>query len=688
MAKAKQRREKKEQEKLLQAGRYLEWLVAVREMPVTVELKRDLDRAWAEVRRRSLRTREAFEEYCRLRPELGDVPQSPENLFLDALADLMQNPAEAADAVLAVSGLSRAGLAAQRHLGKILGEGRDWAEIERLLGMMASRPGKISGRQFQSLADCVVGTGLEPVFEALGEAIMTFRKLNHKTHLHKRLSDRFLDDLADTDYLTWGLVEAFSTPLRRLLLLPFAEQVLLHLRHADPSPAPHQVRELLEGVGHTFMDVAGPSLSDDLRAQLHTRGRDDCSNAACGQLEQRFARASFEDRLALLRDFRQVVQREFMHENEAFINLSFSFEGGVSEAMERLLIHCHRSLIGELGQRLPELAVRDRRALVRFWDQVLAEDLSLLIPVTDHDADAITPLVQQAFESGLGGVRLAMLAPLLAGGRSCQLGKLADQALEICSALNDEDLQWFIDEHLLLALRFPKHLQTLFTRIGNNGVQGDRLARSVWKTFKEAARIHEVVNEFGSLMPDGGEAGVPVYLTVEVVRGLAEIAAQIPQLGRLHRFLQACPTGRAKVDDLLQLCDLLWCPEEQCVEFLDLVPPLLEEAREQVELMESMPSLKISKGRLAGLSKSRRRLDDVTDFLRARSCDFRALPLHSLVTLVEQVFPWLDRQEAFSPLLIRTYNVLCARVTNGETDCTPLRDKIDRQMRAMAGNRR
>ena len=76
MAKAKQKREKKEQEKLRRAGRHLEWLVSVQGQARTPELGREIDQAWQEVLRRTLRTRQAFDEFC---AQIDSIPAAPAN---------------------------------------------------------------------------------------------------------------------------------------------------------------------------------------------------------------------------------------------------------------------------------------------------------------------------------------------------------------------------------------------------------------------------------------------------------------------------------------------------------------------------------------------------------------------------------------------------------------------------------
>ena len=106
MAKAKQKREKKEQEKLRRAGRHLEWLVTVQGQVRTPELGREIDQAWQEVLRRTLRTRQAFDEFCAQIDSIPAAPQTAEMAFLLSLKGCMAGDVEAADAFLAVGGLA------------------------------------------------------------------------------------------------------------------------------------------------------------------------------------------------------------------------------------------------------------------------------------------------------------------------------------------------------------------------------------------------------------------------------------------------------------------------------------------------------------------------------------------------------------------------------------------------------
>jgi hypothetical protein len=345
-------------------------------------------------------------------------------------------------------------------------------------------------------------------------------------------------------------------------------------------------------------------------------------------------------------------------------------------------------VLSEFAQQLPELSPRDRRSLIAFFDRILAEDLSLLL-TPDANFPALTQLVQKALESGCYGMRLALLAPLAAAaGHNRSLARLAEKTIEAGTVPTEEDLQWFIEEHLMLALRFPATLRLLFSRLGENAALADHLGQAIWKEFSDAMLVSEFVDEFGSSLP--GEVMTEEYTIYshEVRRELLEIAAQVPQLGQLHRFLQAFPSGRVDVVNLRQWCEVAWSADEQCAEFVRVALPLLHQAKEKAEFLVAFTSMHMTKGQMAILTKSVQQLAEVTDFLRSRIEDFQILPLSVLTPLVMEVFPYLEREKEFASLLVRTYNVLCTRVKAGEKDCVFLRDEVERRMRKNAGHRR
>ena len=685
MAKAKQKREKKEQEKLRRAGRHLEWLVSVQGQAPTPELVREIDQAWQEVLRRTLRTRQAFDEFCAQIDSIPAVPQSAEMDFLLSLKGCLAGDAEAAETLLAAEGLAGAYQAAQASLRPVLEPALDWRAIADRLALLARDPGRVSRRQYQDLAGLFAGTPLAPAFQALGDGMAIFRRLNHKTSLHKPLSANLLADLCEADHRMEGAVASFLPALRRLVFLPFACQVVLHLRQCHQLPSPHQARDLFRAVEGAFMSGAGELMPSELRDLLSADDDDTLTTAGLDRMEQAFGAATLEGKLVLLRDLRRAFGSADPFPGRIDHPLFSDMFGQEQEAMERLLLRFHAQVLKEIGRRLPLLSSRERRSLVVVLDPILSQDASdLLVPGADNEA--LVDLLLQAAGVGCMGPRLAVVASLVAvQAHSRRLGTVAATALRDGPGPGAEDLRWIMQEHGPLAIRSPGVLQMLFDRIRADEALVGSLAQAVW----EQARTGFMVN---SSLPDlppilrrlGATVGSAELFTPATLQGLAELAGQVDTLAPLARFLALFPEGRVNAAGLRQWMAQVWSEADGCLEFVAGVRSLLVEAGEATFLDD----LFAAAGPATGHGSTVLRLQcagAVVDFLRDHADDFRRLPLDAVEALAAHIFPALERQPGFPSLLIKTCNALGAREDAGDRQCAALRDALDRQLRAIAG---
>ena len=688
MAKAQLKRAKKELEKLQRSGRHMEWLATAQTLPLTPELQREIDKAWQEAQRRALRTPEAFDDFCRLRGSVGNLPPTPEVAFLLTLADLMDSGgAPEAEALFAVNDLTGLFLAAQKQLRQALAAARDWRDIEAQLALFERTPEKIARKHYQTLAAHFSGTLFEQPFLTLGNSMTVFRKLNHKTNLLKPPSDRFLDGLDLADQQAWNATGSFSPALRRLVLLPFAAQVLLHLRQSEPTPANHQVQQLALAVELTFMHAARPLVSNELFDLLFAEEDGTLTDGALRTMEQAFPDASFERKLALLRD----VRRAFDHQphRELDVNPFFAefLANPPNKEIERLLISFYKGTLQEIGRRGPHLTPRDRRALVAFLDPLLAMDATRLSTPTGG-RQALAGMLRQAEEAGCMGCRLATSAHFVAiAAKDGQLEAIAAKALHEAPTPGLADLGWIMHEYGSQAIRSPALLQALFTKIQGNGDLAQRLAQAVWREVNAEIMGNAFAAQFDALPGGRGrKTSASQAIPPAALKELAELANQVAALEPLRRLLTIFPDGNINVDALKQWFTDAWTPEGDCALFIETALALIGSAKE-ASLFDEM----LLSGRRDALPASLQQLNftkPLFDFLREHADDFRLIPTQTIEIIVENIFPHLEREPDFSALLIRTYNAMCTRAAAGETDCIALRDALDEQLRAMAGGRR
>ena len=685
MAKAKQKREKKEKEKLRRAGRHLEWLVTVQGQVRTPELGREIDQAWQEVLRRALRTRQAFDEFCAQIDSIPAAPQTAEMAFLLSLKGCMAGDVEAADAFLAVGGLAGAYQAAQARLRSVLGPALDWRAIEDRLALLARAPDRISRRQYQDLAGLLAGTPLAPAFQALGDGMAVFRRLNHKTSLHKPLSANLLADLYDADQRMARATASFLPALRRLVFLPFACQVVLYLRQYHQAPSPHQARDLVQAVEGAFMWGAGELMPPELRDLLLADDDDTLTAAGLARMEQAFRSAPFEGKLVLLRDLRQAFGSADPFPGRVDHPLFSGMFGQEQEVMERLLLRFHAQVLKEIGRRLPLLSSRERRSLVVVLDPILSQDASdLLVPGGGNEA--LVDLLLQAAGVGCMGPRLAVVASLVAvQADSRRLGTVAATALRDGPGPGAEDLRWIMQEHGPLAIRSPAVLQTLFDRIRADEALVGSLAQAVWEEARTGFMVHSSLPDLPPMLRRLGTTVISAELfTPATLQGLAELAGQVDTLAPLARFLALFPEGRVNAAGLRQWMAQVWSEADGCLEFVAGVRSLLVEAGDATFLDD----LFASAGPATGRGSAVLRLEcarAVVDFLRDHADDFRRLPLEAVEALAEKIFPVLEEQPGFASLLIKTCNALGAREDAGDRQCAALRDALDSQLRAIAG---
>ncbi|MBM9536003.1 hypothetical protein [Desulfobulbus alkaliphilus] len=690
MSKAKQRRAKKEQDKLWRAGRFMEWLVAVQAQPVTPELKRKIDQAWLEVQRRTLRTRQSFHEFRTSVDQIQLLPDTPELHFLQALKGFVEGDNDAGETIKTLTGLSGTYKVAQRSLSSVLLPPRSWQGIEAMLQRIARDPANITRKHYHELAGHLAEASMSRVFLHLGENMAEFRKLNHKANLRKPLSRSLLDNLEGANQEALMTMSYFPRELGRLVLLPFVCQVVLHLRQCSYAPTPHQVRELIGAVRGVFFEGCGDLLTPELRGQLINKGDRGGSGFDQKQMEADFSAASFEGKLVVLRDLRKAWHdTPSWGESDDPLAPDFFFDQDEDDdGVESLLLRCHRQVLKEIGRRLPALSPREGRALVAVIDPIVAEDVSRIFRKR-RVSQAIIDVLSQAAESECMGIRLAMLAFFAAQERrNKRLTSAAIKALREGPAPGLDDIHWCLRMHKRPAAQSPAFLQVLFERIEGNDALTRLVGESIYKEVmsgvlffsflpfpeKKPGRTRDSYTDMMRFPPD-------------LIRELLQLAAQVGEpLRALERFLTVFPQGRVNEELLRQWFTEIWDPEEGCTLFIAAVDELLECDEEADELIDYIFDLSPA-GALAALSHELHYSRAILAFLKERVVDFRTLPQKSIETIVNEIYPLMENLPDYASLLIKTMNVLSNRIAAGETQYTGLRDELDWQLRLIVGPR-
>jgi hypothetical protein len=666
----------------------MEWLVDVQAQPFTPELKREINQAWQEVQRRTLRTRQSFHEFCAGVDKISHLPETPELHFLQALKGVVEGDEDAAKTIQAATGLSGTYKVAQQSLRSVLLAPRSWQGIEALLKRMAQDPGSITRKHYRELAGYLADTPLRRWFLDMGESMADFRKLNHKANLHKAVSRALLEDLGVANHEVMMVGSSLPLELRRLVLLPFAFQVVLHLRQCSYSPRAHQVMGLIDAVKGVFLEGCGDLLTPELRGQLLSGGERGVSRLDQQQIEADFTAASFEGKLIVLRDLRRAC-----HEAPSRGGYGDPFAPGFSSGQDRdgtesLLLRCYKQLLKEIGRRLPNLSSRERRALIAAIDPIAAEDVSKLF-MERGDSQGIIEVLSQAVASDCMGIRLAMVAYFAAlKGRSKRLVSAAIKALREGPVPGQDDIQWCLREYKVPVAQSPEFLRILFDRIQGNDALTRLVGESVYKEIRSAVVFFSFMpfleNFPGRMRMPGADT---MRFPPDLIKELVQLAGQIgAPMRALERFLTVFPQGRINEELLRQWFAEIWNPEEGCTQFLTIVDELVECDEGSDDLLDYIFGAG-SLGDLVGPSKTLHYTQAILDFLKDRAEDLRSLPLKTVENIVNRIYPLLHNLPEYGSLVIRTLNALNVRIAAGEKQCAGLRDRLDRHLRVIAGTR-
>lgn len=682
MAKAQQKRVKKELEKLWRAGRHLEWLAAVEGEPRTPELEREINQAWREVARRSLRTRQAFDEFCSQIERITVRPESPEVTFLLDLRALMAGDAGAVDRLRRIDGLPPHCQVALDQVVAALAAPPAWAQVEERLGQLAREPEKASRKRYHDLAALVADTPLEQPLGVVGEAMAVFRKLNHKTSLRNGLSYRQQDEFQHASRLAAKAAEGLPSTLRQLLLLPLAVQLLLHLRQREPAPSDREIRTMLHDAGDILPWGLGDALSPELRTLLMAGEDGPPGKERLVGLDRDFAAASLEGRLVLLRDLRHAFHREASRWGAVSLLLEGSL-GNDPEPMQRLLIRWYGAIVEELTERSARLAPMERRALAVALDRPLSEDARMLY-LQDADPKGMAALLLQTIKSSCMGPCLAMMAALIAShDDNRRLASAVAAAFPACPMPTQDDLRWFFDRDGPEFVRSPAALGLLFDRLRGSGELARWLADTIWNEILSGFIVHSCTPSFPGLGRRSrlGEDDLDLF-PAAVLRGLAELAGRVEELASLQRFLAIFPNGRIQAEGLRQWFDQTWSVEDGGALFFRTARELIATAVETASFNDSL--MDINGIEVGALGLARQALQAAVDVLREQAGDFGSLSLAACETLVGELFPLLEKHPDYGSLLIRVGKALASRVAGGDTQFLALRDQLEDRLLTLA----
>jgi hypothetical protein len=674
----KQKRARKDLERLFRSNRYWEWLAIVDQGELAGQLSDPYEMAWHTLIRKALRTTQGFEEWCEKAPSLRrpvrarDQTLLPDYAFLMALRELLEGKKDAQD-MAPPKGLSPPARALCEGVLNLDRDGFPETAIRRLLKSFVEKPQSVTRRQYNELAKALKGSPMEKQVQELGGALARLRTLTGNKAL-KGAPDAFFDyriSSLDKTCATFG--QSLPEPLSMLLTLPLCRRLADFI---GGLPSPHfteRVAGLVSSMPFLFPRMAGEKTEAVNRA-LAFAGKDFGQIRSAAGIKGILEKAGFEDQVKMLGVVRRSVRREGTPEDFDLDPFKGLIEVEEEPQKRRTLRLTYEILLTEIERRKPSLGMKERRELAAVMDRIGAEDIPFLMGGPD-DAIRLASLLMRFIRAGCAGRQLSLLA-LVAGrrSRSHDLERLAREILKESGPVEKTDLRWLLERSKELYFPHLRAMIPVFDLLGEDQALWD-LVVSALVEGAESALLADVAMERSPLLwalgADG--AGSEWKMGGMLRRELSGLGGY-PQIEPLRAFMRCFPKGFVKGGIHSWLTYLR--QEGRHVPWLKEKVPSICEALEGPDIMFDVEPIQ---------NVLREQLADVVRFLTEHADDFVRMDTEAARKILLPLLPHTEGAPHAGALLLKTFNIFEKRAHEGDIRAAGLSEAILETLRVLRG---
>jgi hypothetical protein len=674
----KQKKARKDLERLLRSGQYWEWLTMVDQGALADQFSGQYELAWHTLIRKALRTEQGFEEWCEKAPPLRrpvrarDQTLLADYAFLMGLRDFLEGKKDAC-AMAPLKGLSPPARALREGMLKLDRDAFPETAIPRLLKPFLDKPKSVTRRHYNELAKALKGSSMEKPVQDLGVMLAQLRALTGKRSPKNPpgvlIDDRFYS--LDNRCMTLG--RSLPDSLSLLLTLPLCWQLADFIGALPPSYFTERVAALASSMPFLFPRMAGEKAKAVNRALSFTEENFGQARSISG-LEEALEKAGFEDQVKMLGIVRRSVRRNGTPEDLDLDPFEGLFEREEEPQDRRALRLTYDALLTAIEGRKHALGMKERRELAAVMDRIGAEDITFLMGSPD-DTNRLAHLLMRFIRAGCAGKRLSLLA-LVAGrrSRSRDLERLGCESLKESGSVEKTDLRWFLDR--FRALYFP-HLRAMIPVLDLLGADQDLwdLVVSELVEGAESALLSDAAMErsplFRALSADG--AGPEWKMGSTLRRELSGLGGY-PQVDPLRAFVNCFPKGFVKGGFYCWLTHLRQEGRH--------VPWLIERVKSIGEALEG-PDILLGVAPIQNVLRDE--LADVVRFLAEHADDFVRMDAEAAWKILLPLLPHVEGAPHGSSLLLKTLNVFQKRAHEGDTRAARLSDAIMETLRVLRG---
>lgn len=545
MAKKKAQQALRNTERLLNAGRYWEWLDTVKAENLEGQYPREREQVWKSLTRKALRLPRDFNEFCAKIEGRDAPPNLPDFEFLLALKRFIESGDGARNELEGLKGLSAPALMLKERALAWSEKTFPGEKLAALLQTMVEHPENVTQRHYDQLAKALAGSNLAEPVKKLGAHLRDFRQLNYQSMVKRGWNCIEFHELETMDQLATVHSKSLPESLRRIVLLPYCSQVAILVRRLA-AEGPADMARLVRCFEHLFPLVAGDRL-EELNGKLLLTGAKPASNQSAVQMWSQIETKPLEDKLVLLNRMRLTIGRKAMDDDDFPDPFELFDDDLDDEHIEQLKVFrgLYQQVLGEVAARAVDIPAREQKELRRVLEQLLATDWRLLVD-DPGDVEEMAAFLRRLLSVGFAGKQMALLALVVAKrNRSASLQSAAEKVLEQSLPVSEQDLRWLLDEFGPLYFPSIRALAPVIDRCCGDSTLTRVIVSHLFEKTEQLLFTNSLVTgrrSFLSIM-FGQEAGNMVKEFQTLRRELDQLHGCEEQLGPLRVFVSCFAEG-------------------------------------------------------------------------------------------------------------------------------------------------
>ncbi|MBF0590759.1 MAG: hypothetical protein HQL02_01595 [Nitrospirae bacterium] len=647
MNKSKEKRIRKDIDKLLSGGRYWEWLEKVQESDLKDHYRKEWDDVWQLLAKQALRHPERLQEFWSNCAAIKSHPEIADIKLLFGLRGFIYDDAPPEGLILALMNIKGLSMPADELRKRVMTWKDDTfpqKKLTRLLKSFCSAPDKILKRHFVSLAQLLEGTNLAKEAENLAEHIAYINRLGTNTTTKVKN-----DKLSEIDEYLSDIHEELPPDLAQILFYPFVVNLMMYLNRLARGGNTETVANCVSKMPFLFALSVG---------QKGEQIRDSISNVTADVLddkhiEKKISGADLQGKVALIRKLRQLIMDAHPYSVKRYAGY---------------LRTLYRNILAEVSHLQQTVSDREKRAVSNLLGREIVNDLPFLWD-THRELSEFLLLLGQ---SGYLNAKLSVLGMALSEHlKNRRLMELSEGVLKGHHTSVEDELVWLFDNFEDMVFPHVSNLRPLVNLFGEQEGFNNKLHEIVMNIIRKPLFINTISHEF---MP--GDSFFDRMLPFEdILEDIKTLKSEIANMKNYKPFLRIWDYLDCFSDNYYSekgvycLFDKMYNRDgirKLLIEFEDLVSRQNATANQRTLFDTDLKPylLKIHKGAFL-------------KFIQEHWDDLRTIEVDSLQRLSTII---LDRFPSHN-ILIRFYNLLEERHQAGETALEDLLAKISSKIR-------